>query len=150
MNAMKTSQRAIDLLKSPRIEGTRHVAYLDSGGVPTIGAGHTKGVKLGDCIDDAQVDAFLREDLAEAEGAVNRLVWAELLQHQFDALVLLVFNIGVEAFRKSTLLRLLNAADMIAAAEQFPRWKYDNGREIRGLVKRRAIERKLFLTGIYD
>jgi lysozyme len=148
--AMKTSAQAIALLKSERIEGVRYVAYLDGGGVPTIGAGHTKGVKLGDHIDDAQVDAFLREDLGEAEDAINRLVKIKLLQHQFDALVMLVFNIGVQAFRDSTLLKLLNAFDIAGAADQFSRWKFDNGRVVKGLVNRRAIERALFLTGIYD
>lgn len=146
---MTASAEAVALLRSPRIEGVRYEAYLDSGGVPTIGAGHTKGVKLGMHADDAQVDAWLREDLAEAEDAVNRYVKIKLTQYQFDALVMFVFNVGVQAFKDSTMLKMLNANNIKGAADQFPRWKYDNGRVVEGLVNRRAIERTLFLTGAY-
>lgn len=147
---MQSSQQLIDLIRSPRIEGTRYVAYLDTGGVWTIGAGHTgPDVTEGMRIDDSQVDAYLREDLAEAEEAINRLVKRELSQHQFDALVSFVFNIGVGQFAGSTMLKLLNRGDMAGAAAQFPRWKYDNGRIVGGLIKRRALERRIFERGVY-
>lgn len=142
---MKASQQCLELVK--KFEGVRYEAYRCPAGVPTIGAGHTKGVVMGDKIDDATVDQFLREDLESAEYAVNSLVKVDLEQHQFDALVSLVFNIGSGAFSKSTLLKMLNKGSFDAAADQFLRWNLAGGRVLLGLTKRRIAERMLFLTG---
>jgi len=73
-----------------------------------------------------------------------------LTQNQFDALVSFVYNLGVEAFRTSTLLRKLNNADYRGAAAEFKRWKNAtvNGKltELAGLVRRRKSEEQLFLS----
>jgi len=140
---MKTSQFGIDLIKHH--EGVRLKAYDDGVGVWTIGVGHTKGVKPGDTITDAQVDQYLREDLETAEYAVNSLVSVDLNQNEFDALVSLVFNIGSGNFASSTMLKMLNKGNYAAAADQFPRWNLAKGKVLRGLVTRRAAERALFL-----
>lgn len=140
---MNISQRGIELIK--KFEGIRYVAYDDGVGVWTIGVGHTKGVVKGDKIDDRQVDEYLREDLESAEYAVNSLAKVDLEQHQFDALVSLVFNIGSGAFSKSTLLKMLNKGQYQVAADQFPRWNMGGGKVMAGLVKRRSAERMLFL-----
>lgn len=142
---MKTSQRGIDLIKS--FEGMRLTAYPDpgTGGDPwTIGYGHTKGVKPGMKITENWAEELLRDDLAEFEAAVNGLVKVRLCQHQFDALVSLVFNIGPGAFSDSTLLRLLNAGLYDDAALQFVRWNKGGGKVLSGLTRRRMAERKLF------
>lgn len=139
---MKTSQRGIDLIK--RFEGLRLRAYDDGVGIPTIGYGHTKGVKLGMTITEEQAVQFLREDLHSAERDIDRLVTVHLCQHQFDALASLVFNIGGTAFRDSTLLRKLNAGDYAGAAAQFERWVHGGGKILPGLVRRRAAEKALF------
>ncbi len=139
---MQTSQRGIDLIK--RFEGLRLRAYDDGVGIPTIGYGHTKGVKLGMTITEEQAVQFLREDLHSAERDIDRLVTVHLCQHQFDALASLVFNIGGTAFRDSTLLRKLNAGDYAGAAVQFDRWVHGGGKILPGLVKRRAAERAMF------
>jgi len=136
------SERGLDLTRE--FEGIRLMAYLDGGGVPTIGYGHTKGVKLGDQCDMAQAVQWLREDVQEAVDAVNRLVKVKINQAQFDALVDFVFNLGAGAFTKSTLLRMLNAGDYTGAAGQFQRWNKDNGKVIAGLSRRRAAEARLF------
>lgn len=116
---MKTSDRGIELLKDR--EGVRLKAYLDSVGVPTIGVGHTAGVKMGDTCTEQQAMDWLRDDLKWSEAAVN-LVKVPLEQHQFDALVSFVFNVGQMQFATSTLLRKLNAGDYEGAALQFDRW----------------------------
>ncbi len=142
---MKTSQRGIDLIK--RFEGLRLTAYPDpgTGGDPwTIGYGHTNGVKPGMKITENWAEELLRDDLAEFEAAVNGLVTVRLCQHQFDALVSLVFNIGPGAFSDSTLLRLLNAGLYDDAALQFVRWNKGGGKVLSGLTRRRMAERKLF------
>lgn len=137
------SQQGIDLVK--RFEGVRLRAYLDSVNVPTIGVGHTRGVRMGDVITEEQADTFLREDLNDAEEAVNDLISVTLSQGQFDALVSFVFNLGCGAFKRSTLLKHLNAGDYLAAAGQFPRWSMAGGRVLQGLVERRYAERALFM-----
>lgn len=136
------SERGLDLTRE--FEGIRLQAYLDGGGVPTIGYGHTKGVKLGQECTMAQAVQWLREDVQEAVDAVNRLVKVKINQAQFDALVDFVFNLGAGAFAKSTLLRMLNAYDYVGATAQFARWDKDNGKVVAGLTRRRAAEAKLF------
>lgn len=142
---MQTSQVGIDAIKD--FEGVRLKAYDDGVGVWTIGVGHTAGVKRGDVITMAQVDEFLRSDLKDAEDAVNNSVKVPLTQGQFDSLVSFVFNLGAGAFRGSTLLKKLNAGDYVGAGDEFLKWNKAGGRVMAGLVKRRAAERTMFLTG---
>lgn len=129
------------------VEGLRLEAYLDTGGVWTIGYGHTgpevvKGLK----ITLEQAEALLSKDLGTAERVVNKLVSVPLSQSQFDALVSFVYNIGEGQFKSSTMLKLLNLQDYQGAADQFPRWNKDNGKVVQGLINRRQKERALFLS----
>lgn len=142
---MQVSQAGIEAIKD--YEGVRLKAYDDGVGVWTIGVGHIKGVKRGDEITMAQVDDFLRDDLAEAEKAVNTRVTVPLRQGQFDALVSFVFNLGSGAFMASTLLKKLNAGDYDGAADELLRWNKAGGRVMAGLTKRRISERIMFLEG---
>jgi lysozyme len=106
---MKISQAGIDAIK--RHEGLRLHAYLDSADVPTIGYGHTADVEMGQHISEWRAEEFLRADLMWAEMAVNNAVRVPVSQAQYDALVSLCFNIGVTAFKNSTLVEKLNAGD---------------------------------------
>jgi lysozyme len=140
---MKMSDKGLEFLQD--IEGCSYTAYKDTGGVLTIGVGHTgPEVVEGLRIDDLQVLAWLKDDTQEAEDAINEIVKVPLTQNQFDALVSFVFNVGVDAFKKSTMLRLLNGGDYTGAMNQFKRWNMDNGRVIAGLTKRRTLEASLF------
>jgi len=121
-------------------------AYICPAGIPTIGWGHTKGVEMGDTCTYEQAEQWLREDCAEAERAVNAGVRVPITQNQFDALVSFTFNVGAGAFRRSTLLRLLNNGDYAGASAQFKRWTKSGGVVLKGLTRRRECERKLFLT----
>lgn len=141
---MQTSNNGINLIK--RFEGLRLEAYRDSVGIPTIGYGHTHGVKMGDVITGAQADAFLREDLQVAELTINTNVKVRLTQGQFDALASFVFNLGSGNFVKSTLLKKLNTGDYAGAADEFGKWVNAGEKKLPGLVKRRAAEREVFLT----
>lgn len=141
---MKISNNGIDLIK--QFEGCRLTAYQDSVGVWTIGYGHTKGVKNGDSITQAQADAFLRDDVQVAESDVTRLVKVTLSQNQFDALVSFTYNLGVRSLSTSTLLRKLNAGDTKGAADEFLRWNKAGGKVLNGLTRRREAEQSLFLS----
>ena len=141
---MKPSQDCIDIVKE--FEGFRENAYLCPAGVWTIGYGTTKGVTSGDTVTEQEAEELLMEDLTEASKAVEELVDIPLTQAQYDALVSFVYNVGREAFRQSTLLRLLNSNNTEAAALQFSRWNKANGKVLPGLTRRRLAERQLFET----
>ncbi|QCO05435.1 lysozyme [Azospirillum argentinense] len=131
-------------------EGLYLKAYLCPAGVPTIGYGHTAGVRMGQTINGLQAEVFLRADMADAAAQVDRLVTVPLTDQQRGALASFVFNLGAGALRDSTLLRLLNQRDYAGAAKEFPKWVYAtvNGKKVQldGLKKRRAAERELFET----
>lgn len=141
---MKTGEKGLALIK--HFEGLRLQAYRCSADVWTIGYGHTAGVRPGDVITPEQADAFLREDVADAERVVGRFVRVPLTQCQFDALVSFTFNLGSGNLRTSTLLRLLNAGDYPRAAGQLLRWVNAGGKRLPGLVRRREAEKALFDT----
>ena len=88
---MRTSRKGIEFIKAH--EGLRLDAYLCPAGVPTIGYGHTHGVKMGDRITEEQAEKFLIDDLIVAETEVNRY-GLNINQNQFDALVSFVYNVG--------------------------------------------------------
>jgi len=140
---MRINKAGLDIIKE--FEELRLEAYLCPAGVPTIGWGHTRGVKLGQTITEEQAEGFLLEDTHEAELAIQRLVHTPLTQNQFDALVSLVFNIGIANFKSSTLLKKLNTGDTVGTANEFNKWVYSKKIKLRGLVRRRDKERLLFL-----
>lgn len=141
---MKTSPKGIALIKE--FEGLRLKAYLCPGGVWTIGYGHTAGVKSGMVISEAQAEEYLKADLILFERYLNGLGLA-LNQNQFDALISLIYNIGIGNFQKSTLLRKarINANDN-SIMDEFLRWVYSKGRVLPGLQRRRLREMKLYFS----
>lgn len=143
LRAMKPSAVCRALIRN--CEGCYLTAYPDSKGIPTIGVGHTRGVKLGDQCSIQQADIWLGQDLEEAAASVTSLVTAPLTQGQFDALVSFTFNEGHTRLAESTLLVLLNKGQYGKAADQFPQWNLAGGKVLPGLVKRRALERAMFL-----
>ena len=146
--AMKTSPVGINLITS--FEDLRLAAYDDGVGVWTIGYGTTVypngiGVKRGDSCTKTQAMSFFQYDLRRFEATVNQAVKVVINQNQFDALVSLTYNIGEGAFKGSTLVKELNAGYYKAAADEFPKWNRGGGKVMKGLVRRRAAERELFL-----
>jgi len=137
------SDRGLNMLKN--FEGVRYKAYRDAVGVWTIGYGHTKTASPGMSITPAEAERLLRQDLERFEQAVRDRVTVPINQNQFDALVSFAFNVGVGAFRKSTLLKLLNQGNYEGAKNEFKRWVHGGGRRLAGLVKRRNQEAELFL-----
>jgi lysozyme len=137
---------AIDLIKS--FESFRDKAYLDLAGIPTIGWGTTKGVKLGMTTTLEQAQAWLQRDVAEIENVITPLIRIPLSEGQFAALVSFVYNVGVYHFSTSTLLKRLNYGDLNGAAQEFLKWSHVNGHPVDGLFKRRKKEQEVFLVTI--
>lgn len=140
---MKVSQKGIKLIKD--FEGCKLAAYKDSVGVPTIGVGHIKGVKMGMKITQAQADKFLVEDLAVVEKCLNSLS-VMLKQNQFDSLVSWIFNLGVGNFNSSTMKKYIVAkCSDIDVTDQMVKWCNAGGRPLLGLKKRRVAEANMYL-----
>lgn len=131
-------------------EGRRLVAYLDTGGVPTICEGVTRGVKLGMRATPAECDRLFLAELVRHETDLRACLRAPdaLPDPVYVAVLSWFYNVGAAQGCGSTLVRKLNAGDVRGACEQLPRWVRDNGRVIRGLVNRRASERALCLEGV--
>lgn len=152
---MKLSQRGLDLIAE--VEGLMLKPYKDVAGLWTIGVGHlltkdelstgtVNGYAWRNGISHSQALDILSVDAEIAERAVNRYVEVPLSQHQFDALVSFVFNVGSGAFKKSTLLRKLNAGDYQSVPSEMKRWNKAGGKVVKGLINRRNKEIKLWLS----
>jgi GH24 family phage-related lysozyme (muramidase) len=131
-------------------EGLYLNAYKCPAGVWTIGFGCTEGVRPGMSITEAEAEQMLRKELAKFEEGVERtLGHIPLNENQFSALVSLTYNCGLGAISEGmTIRRKLEARDYQGAADGFLLWNKGGGRVLPGLVKRREMERKLFLTEV--
>ncbi len=133
---------SLELIKE--FEGLRLEAYLCPANVWTIGYGHTKTVRKGMKITKAKADELLLVDIAWVKNCAESAVKAELSANQVAAVYSFIYNVGAGAFRSSTLLRKLNKGDHKGAANEFKRWNKGGGKVLKGLVRRRAAEAKLF------
>ena len=139
---MKISQEGLSLIK--KFEGCRLEAYYCSGGVLTIGYGHTGGVKESDTITQEEAEKLLRADVFKFAEYVEDNVMVELDQGQFDALVAWTFNLGPGNLRESTMLKKLNEADYASVPSEMKRWNKAGGKTLDGLIRRRNAEALLF------
>lgn len=117
----------------------------------TIGWGETDNVKPGDTCTKEQADRWLLEDLQERAGAVGAMCTIDPTPAELGAMVSLAYNVGLEAFKRSTVLRQHNAGNRQAAARAFGLWNKArvNGTltELPGLTARRARESAMYLIG---
>lgn len=148
---MNISSKGLDFLKER--EGYKEVAYKDVAGVWTIGYGTTwidgKRVKSHDVCTRIEAEFWLLNDIKETEEALGKLIKKKINQNQYDALVSLVYNIGIPGFKTSSLLKTLNKRVADVYADLFLRWNKItvNGKKVlsQGLLNRRALEYSLFL-----
>ena len=136
---MKTSDNGINLIK--QFEGCRLKAYRCPAGIPTIGYGHTAGVKMGQVITQQQADDFLKEDLQKYEAKVMKYnTTYKWNQNEFDAMVSFSYNLG--SIDKLTASGTRSKA---VIAEKILLYKKAGGKVLAGLTRRRKAERALFL-----
>ena len=139
---MQLSKTGIELLK--HFEGCELKAYQDSVGVWTIGYGHTKGIYEGLEITQGEAEKMLVDELPEYEGYISDKVVPMLQQHEFDALVCWVYNLGPTNLSSSTMLKKLNAGEFKEVPFQMKRWDKAGGQPLLGLTRRRNAEALLF------
>ncbi|MDI6865775.1 lysozyme [Thermodesulfovibrio yellowstonii] len=145
------TERGIELVR--RFEGFSPRIYLCPAGYPTVGYGHVvtpeERYKFVRGITKEEAEELLRQDLAKFEVGVRaQLKGVRLHDYCIDALTSFAYNVGLFAFKSSTLRRLILQGELTDAAEQFLRWVYAGGRKLRGLELRRRAERELFLEGV--
>lgn len=142
------SRAAIELIK--RFEGYRAKAARLADGHWTIGYGHTLTAREGAEVSERDAEALLLYDLIAVAHLVNEVTYAPLTQNQFDALCCFAFNIGLDNFRRSSVLRRINEGQLLQAACAMELWRkadFEGERiVIDALVRRRAAEKTLFLT----
>ena len=145
---MRTSEPGKEFIKD--FEGCKLEAYQCSGGVWSIGYGHTRNVQEGDKITSKEADAFLVKDIEMVEVHVDRLVNVHLLRHEWDAIVSWCFNLGCGNLRASTMLQVINSGDLDKVSEQIIRWDKVGKKAVAGLTRRRKAEAQLFDDAVYD
>lgn len=147
---MSINKAGLDLIKV--FEGFRSAAYIDPVGVLTIGYGTTAAAgvgivpQLGMRITEAQAEAYLARALDKFGAQIRPHITAPINENEWAAFMSLAYNIGPGAFAKSSALRKFNEGDKRGAANAILLWNKAGGRVMKGLDRRRAAERALFLT----
>lgn len=147
---MNVSDKCVNMIKHH--EGFVRKPYQDPIGLWTVGVGHLIGdgkilpKEWNKEFTDEEIDQILCEDLERFEIGIQRLTKVNLSQGQFDALVSFSFNVGLGNYQSSTLRAKLNRGDYEGASNEFWKWRRAGGKILKGLVKRRADEKALFLS----
>lgn len=153
-DVLRLSDKGLELIK--QFEGFRSAPYKDIVGVWTIGYGNTyypdgRKVSGADKVltekeaHDLKM-AIINKDFAPKVRQALGHSKVPITQNMFDACVSLAYNIGVGGFAKSSVVRQLNAGNKQAAADAFLLWNKAGGKVVKGLERRRAKERELFLS----
>lgn len=147
---MMINDKGLALIKE--YEGLVLTAYPDPGskdGEPwTIGYGHTRGVKKGDVTTAAQAEKWLLEDLGATYAIIDKYVKVGLNENQYSALVSFVFNIGEALFAKSSVLKNINAGKLDTVPGRMALYRLNDGKVMKGLVRRRAAEGVLWMETV--
>jgi lysozyme len=141
---MKTSQQGIDLIT--RFEGFSAVTYICPAGYPTIGYGHrVREPESFTRLTKKQAALLLVDDVKPIEKFINGRGW-NLQQNEFDALVSFIYNVGVGAFKNSSVMKYINQGNKRLAATWILAYNKSRGTTLPGLVKRREVEYYLFIS----
>lgn len=145
---MEVNKAGKDLIK--RFEGCKLKAYKCPALLWTIGYGNTfyedgTKVKEGDVITQQRADELFDLIVEDFAKKVKQLVKQDLTDNNFSAIVSFTFNVGIGNLQKSTLLKKVNAnpKDKTIPAE-FRKWVRANNVVLKGLVRRREAEAKLY------
>jgi lysozyme len=145
---MEVNKAGRDLIK--KFEGCKLKAYKCPAGLWTISWGLTfypdgTKVKEGDVITQQQAEDYFNAIVDDFAKKVDALIKSNVTDNNFSALVSFAYNVGMGNFQRSTLLRKVNAnpKDKTIPAEM-KKWVRANGEVLKGLVRRREAEAKLY------
>ncbi|MGJ0159178.1 lysozyme [Campylobacter coli] len=151
-----------NLLKN--IEKLRLKPYNDQNGKEitsyvkgaTIGYGHLIGQNEWDLYKNGitlqEADKLFKSDLLPFENAVKNSINSSLAQNEFDALVILCFNIGIDNFKNSSVAKIINGekTGYKTLKEAWMAWNKSQNKVMQGLINRRNAEYKLYTQGGYE
>jgi|GEM_PF-2173801 len=147
---MQSKKMAKDIIK--QFEGLRLTAYHCPAGLKTIGYGYVikphEQKRLGSIITEKEAERLLEQDVLQAKSALLRNCSIYLTPNQKAALISFIFNCGAAAFQASTLRQKLNLGEYLAASDELLKWVNCKGVKLKGLIKRRTLERAVFLNEI--
>ncbi|EHN1272205.1 lysozyme [Salmonella enterica subsp. enterica serovar Senftenberg] len=130
------------------MEGVRYKPYRDVVGIWTVCYGHTgNDIMIGKTYTESQCKALLNKDLNTVARQINPYIKVPIPETTRGALYSFVYNVGAGNFKTSTLLHKINQGDIKGACEQLRRWTYAGGKQWKGLITRREIEREVCLWG---
>lgn len=123
------------------LEGREYVPYKDVVGIITVCDGHTgNDIIINKRYSDAECDALTKADLERIAKQVNPSIKVKTTETQLAAIYSFSYNVGANAFIKSTMLKKLNAGDYTGACDELKRWVYAGGKKWKGLMNRRDVE----------
>lgn len=135
---------AIATILIPQLEGVEYKAYKDIGGVWTVCNGITgPDVIIGKVYTEVECKNLLQKHLIPYARSVERAVKVPASEYQKAALISFSFNVGVNAFERSSLLRYLNSGESKKACDALRQWVYVDKKKIPGLMNRREVEREI-------
>ncbi|EAA7723198.1 lysozyme [Salmonella enterica] len=130
------------------LEGVRYKPYRDVVGIWTVCYGHTgNDIMIGKTYTESQCKALLNKDLNTVARQINPYIKVPIPETTRGALYSFVYNVGAGNFKTSTLLHKINQGDIKGACEQLRRWTYAGGKQWKGLITRREIEREVCMWG---
>jgi lysozyme len=143
------SNQAVELIK--KFEKFMDKTYLCSAGKKTIGYGtrldYHPEIKKNVCITEPKATELLKTDLNKmVTPVIKNNVKVKLKQNQIDALYSLIYNIGMDKFVNSNLLKMLNKGKFKKMKKDWQEFQMADGRVLKGLVRRRQEELALFFT----
>jgi lysozyme len=139
---------AAGLIALAGYEGYERLPYKDSGGIWTDGFGNTHNVVPGKPVEVTAALIQLNKNTVSAQNAVNRCITSYISDQTFSSFVSFTYNVGNDAFCKSTLVKLYNAGNKHEACNQLRRWVYVAGKKNQGLINRREKESAMCLEGL--
>ena len=123
------------------LEGREYVPYEDVVGIIAVCDGHTgNDIIINKRYSDAECDALTKADLERIAKQVNPSIKVKTTEMQLAAIYSFSYNVGANAFIKSTMLKKLNAGDYAGACDELKRWVYAGGKKWKGLMNRRDVE----------
>ena len=149
---MKHSQDAVDLVKNSRVLLTT-VSTLWTENHKYIGYSHlikvTDGLYDIEKLSKAKAEALLEKDLTLASKQLTNILTEDIPQNQFDALVSLIYDIGIKVFKSSSIPKLLLTGKTDELIALFRKWnKYKKAPKYQ-LIDARQKEIQLFNTGTF-
>ncbi|WP_417536321.1 lysozyme [Methylophaga sp.] len=144
MAATGASALAMAVMLIKPLEGIEYKPYYDVAGVLTVCYGHTGSDIIKDkAYSQAECGELLKADLGKVRRQVDPMITVAIPETTRAALYSFTYNVGIGAFSRSTLLKLLNSGDLLGACGELRRWVYAGGKKWKGLITRRQVEEEV-------